>query len=176
MDTCWKCNNKLQIIKNKAYHYTECGLNNIYLQGIIQYKCPECGEAGAEIPHIKDLHLLIGRDIICKSEHLTGDEVRFLRKELGLKSKDMAETLSLEKETYSRWENCKHSASTSIDRYLRLLYILNVSEKEGKVLHKNIREMLNRVAIRPPSLKKMEISPAEWLGGLETPLFNEQCA
>lgn len=176
MDTCWKCENKLEVIKDKPYHYTECGLNNIYLQGILQYKCPKCRESGAEIPHIKDLHLLIGKDIVCKSEFLSGDEVRFLRKELGLKSKDLAVTLSLEKETYSRWENSKQQVSPALDRYLRLIYILNASEKEGKVLHKNIREMLNRVAVSPPSSKKMEISPSEWLGGLETPLFNEHCA
>jgi len=175
MDTCWKCGKKLKIIKTKSYHYTESGLNNIYLHGILQYQCPNCGESGAEIPHVKDLHLLIGRDTICKGEFLSGDEVHFLRKELGLKSKDMAETLSLEKETYSRWENGKQKVSATVDKYLRLIYILNASEKEGKVLHKNIRKMLQGVAIRPPSSKKLELSPAEWLGGLESPLFNELC-
>ena len=37
MQTCWKCGNKLQVIKDRPYHYVECGLNNVYLYGSTQY-------------------------------------------------------------------------------------------------------------------------------------------
>jgi hypothetical protein len=37
MQTCWKYGNKLQVIKDRPYHYVECGLNNVYLYGSTQF-------------------------------------------------------------------------------------------------------------------------------------------
>lgn len=172
MDKCWKCRNDMEIIRNEPYHYTECGLENVYLFGIVQYRCPECGEETVSIPNIKGLHLVIARALVCKEEMLSGDEVKFLRKELKLRSKNMAEALSMEPETYSRWENAKQKVSSNYDKELRLMYILNASEENGRVLHRDIRAMLLAMAIRPLSEpKKIELSAADWLVPMEPPIF-----
>ena len=126
-------------IKSEPYHYTECGLDNIFLYGIVQSCCPECSEEIVTIPNIKGLHLAIARNLVCKEEILTGAEARFLRKELKMKSKEMAAAISLKPETYSRWENEKEGVSSTCDKELRLIYILDATEKEGRVLHNNIR-------------------------------------
>ena len=105
MKKCWVCEKDLEVIKDQPYHYKESGLDNVYLHGIIQYKCSGCGEEAAEIPNIEDLHLLIGKSIICNNEHLSAREVVYLKKELGLKSKDMAELLSVTPQEYLNWEN-----------------------------------------------------------------------
>ncbi len=34
----------LVVIKNQPYHYKKSGLDNVFLHGIIQYKCNHCGE------------------------------------------------------------------------------------------------------------------------------------
>ena len=81
MEKCWKCGNDLSVIKDQPYQYKESGLDFVYLIGILQYKCV-CGETFVEIPRINELHLLIGKNIVCKKELLTGAEVKFLRKEL----------------------------------------------------------------------------------------------
>jgi putative transcriptional regulator len=175
MEKCWKCDTKLKVIKDKPYHYTECGLDNIYLHGIIQYECSKCRERGAEIPKINELHLLIGGDVVCQKALLTGDEVRFLRKELGMKSKDMAFALSIKPETYSRWENTKKVVSPCHDKNLRLLYVLNASAQEGRILHKSIRKMLRDVAIGPATATRREFTPAEWLGQTDGPIFRDAC-
>jgi DNA-binding transcriptional regulator YiaG len=172
MDQCWKCAHALTVIKSEPYCYSEGGLDNVFLYGIVQYRCPQCGDEVVTVPNIKGLHLAIARNLICKEEMLTGDEARFLRKELRLKSKEMAAALSMKPETYSRWENEKQGVSSTCDKELRLIYILNASEEEGRILHKNIRGMMVMMAVRPVSEpKRIELSAADWLVPIETPIF-----
>lgn len=178
MKKCWVCGGDLAVIKDKPYQYKESGLDNVSLHGIIQYKCHNCGEEAPEIPNIEELHLLIGKSIICSNVYLSAQEIIFLRKELGLKSKDMAELLSVTPQEYSRWENSKDIISAGCDKHLRLLYILNADYKTGKVLHEGLRFMqlmsLTKKAVHRSIDKTIDLSASEWIK-LETPLFNEDC-
>jgi hypothetical protein len=75
-------------------------------------------------------------------------------------------------ETFSRWENEKQGVSSTYDKGLRLIYILNATEDEGRVLHKNIRGMMTAMAGRPASEpKRIELSAADWLVPIEPPIF-----
>lgn len=175
MMKCFKCEGEMEVLRDLPYHYTESGLNNVYLHGVVQYRCLSCGEMWSEIPKIKALHLFIARTIICKQAALVGDEVRFLRKELAMKGKEMAEALVIEPETFSRWENGKQAVAPYHDRQLRLIYILNASEKEGRILHHNIRKMLSKMATLPPSSTKIDIAPQEWMLEASEPAFSDSC-
>lgn len=158
--------------KSEPYHYRESGLVNVFLYGIAQSRCKKCGEEIVSVPNIKGLHLAIGRNLVCKEEMLMGAEVRFLRKELKLKSNDMAAALSMKPEIYLHWESEKQSVSPTCDKQLRLIYILNVTEEEGLVLHENIRGMMTAMAIRPVSKpNRIEISAADWLVPITPPIF-----
>ena len=178
MKKCWICGNDLAVIKDKAYHYKESGLDNVFLHGIIQYKCNHCDEEAPEIPNLKELHLLIGKSIICRNEYLSSREIIYLRKELGLKSKEMAELLSVTPQEYSKWENSKDIISSGCDKHLRLLYILNADYEAGKVLHSGLRFIrnisLSKKAIEKPHDKMIALSVSEWMKP-EVPLFNEDC-
>jgi len=132
MKTCWECGGELQVVKDQPYHYTESGLDNVKLYGIVQYKCKKCCESGAEIPKIEELHLVIGRMIIRKKHALNAQEIKYLRKELGLKSKEMAELLSVSPQEYSKWENARDFMSPVYDTKLRLIYVLNADHQYGK--------------------------------------------
>lgn len=181
MKTCWKCGGELQVIKDKSYHYKESGLDNIYLYGIMQYKCKGCEERGPEIPNIEELHLVIGRSLVCKESVLNAKEIIYLRKELGLKSKDMAEILSVSPQEYSKWENDKDVISSVFDTKLRLIYVLNADHQFGAVLHNGIR-FIQQIARNQKSVikerkekKKIEISLAEWMRPVQKQFFNEEC-
>lgn len=175
MEKCWKCGNIVNVIKDQPYHYKESGLDYVDLIGVLQFKCT-CGETFVEIPRINELHLLIGKNIVCKKEFLTGEEVRFLRKELGMKSKDMAAALSVEPETYSRWENGKQAVAPCHDKSLRMIYVMNASEKTGKVLSYDSQSILNDIAVikAPKKSKKVQFTPAEWLNRLDGPIFGRE--
>jgi DNA-binding transcriptional regulator YiaG len=177
MDRCLHCDTALEVIKDKTYHYAESGLDFVYLSGVLQYKCPKCGDKSVEIPRLNELHLLIGKELVCKKELLSGDEVRFLRKEIGMKGKDMAAALSIEPETYSRWENGKRSVASCHDKGLRMMYVMSASEKFGKVLFQGSRSILSGIAIGKAITprKRMKISSSEWLQQLDEPIFGEAC-
>ncbi len=178
MKKCWICGRGLVVIKDQPYHYKESGLDNVFLHGIIQYKCNHCGEEAPEIPNLKDLHLLIGKSIICSNEYLSSREIIYLRKELGLKSKEMAELLSVTPQEYSKWEDSGNIISPGCDKHLRLLYVLNADYEAGKVMHSGIRFMrnisLSRKVIQKPYDKMIVLSVSEWIKP-EVPLFNEDC-
>ena len=84
------------------YHYTECGLDNIWVHGVMI----ETDEEGMEcytIPHIRALHKAIAREIVA-APGMSGAELRFLRTEMGMYQTDMAKLLHKTALTISRWE------------------------------------------------------------------------
>ncbi len=107
--------------REKPYHFVDCGLPNIYLVGVRQFRC-ECGKELVEIPAIKQLMSLIARHVVLKNEALTGDEVRFLRKQLGQKAADFAAKVKLQPETLSRMETGKQAIGERTDNYIRIYY------------------------------------------------------
>lgn len=123
MEKCYVCGNALEIIKDKPYEYTECGLN-VLLPGITQYRCGSCEEEYADIPAPDELHKLIGLGI-CRSRKalLLPEEIKFLRKELGLKVKDLAALFEIEEAAVSRWENGKQQIGEGSCVLLRALYL-----------------------------------------------------
>jgi DNA-binding transcriptional regulator YiaG len=70
---------------------------------------------------MEKLHLLLGRELCCKKDLLTGQEAKFIRKELHMKSKEMAQALGVTASTVSRWENDKEPIGETHDRLLRSL-------------------------------------------------------
>ncbi len=105
MEICRECGGKIKVIKNKPYKYDECGLDVIII-GLNQYECKKCKELFVEIPRINELHRVLG-GILCKEKKglLEANEIKFLRKDLHLQSKDFAKILGISPSTVSRWKS-----------------------------------------------------------------------
>ncbi len=86
------------------YHYTESGLPNVYLRGGYTARDID-GEEAISIHDLNGLHKAIGQDIISRSPALTGDEVRFLRKEMDLTQNSFAGIIGVSEDTVRNWEN-----------------------------------------------------------------------
>lgn len=115
------------------YHYTESGLDNVVLTGLTLYKCSKCGEAIPQIPDINGLHESIGIAISKSEKVLRGSEIRFLRKELGLKAQELADLLGVYKVSVSRWENEKEQIGAGNDRLVRVLYLRKIEKECNKM-------------------------------------------
>lgn len=171
MEKCYVCNGILDVIKDQPYAYSECGLD-VILYGITQYKCQNCEETFASLPNIQDLHRCIGYDI-CSSKKalLKAEEIIFLRKDLHLRAKEMANILGVAPETYSRWENGKKTIGDPHDRLLRSVYMGYAAEKQGcsDLSAINLFKSLpaKRKEIKQPTT--ITLNPQEWMQNILKP-------
>lgn len=117
---CLNCNSEM-IYSEGEHHYTECGLDNVYLEGVGVCNC-SCGEQFVSIPAMPELHSLIGEFILKKKSLLNGKEVRFLRKNIGLTATKLSKIIGVDNATISRWENNSQAIDKSHDRLIRLVY------------------------------------------------------
>ena len=102
------------------YHYTECGLNNIWLENGYREKKTPYGKAVA-IERADDLHAAIADRLVNRKPSLSGGEFRFIRKELGLSQAALAHILGNDAQTVARWEKSGRVPKMG-ERFLRALY------------------------------------------------------
>jgi DNA-binding transcriptional regulator YiaG len=131
---CENCGKALDS-KIGRYHYKECGLDYVWLDGIEIYycsnsKCELNNESLGAIPKAELLHSMLAKAIIANIFPFTGKESRFLRTYFRLKSKQWAELLTVSAETVSRWETGFESIGAQSDFLMRLLSLRLLEEKE----------------------------------------------
>ena len=117
---CHECGSTMNGAK-EVYNYTESGLDHVYINKVMVYRC-SCGELFASIPSIIKVNQVIALALIKKKNSLTGKEVKYLRKNAGLSAKAFAEYLGINKSTLSRWEHEKQVIDKANDRLIRLFY------------------------------------------------------
>ncbi len=94
------------------YHYTLCGLSNVYLVNGFELSQNAHGEC-ISIDKLEELHETIAMSIIQTPRELTGEEFRFLRKEMDLSQKKLSALLSVDVQTVANWEKDKPTAIAS---------------------------------------------------------------
>jgi putative transcriptional regulator len=106
-----------------VYHYTDSGLDNIYLvNGYSRHKTAY-GE-GVAIEHTEALHTAIGRWLVSLPKPLNGAELRFLRLEMELTQRHLAGIINAKEQTLRLWEKYRTKAIPgSADRLVRALYL-----------------------------------------------------
>lgn len=106
----------------EPYHYTECGLDNVYLYNIPIVQ-DHNGEETICIPKINLLHDTIAKALIMKKGLLNGDEIRFIRTHIGFKQAEFSELLGKEAQAVGRWERGETSTDKTTDILIRSLAI-----------------------------------------------------
>jgi len=86
-----------------AYRYTECGLDNVIVEGVT-FCSDDAGEQTITIPNVRGLHKAIATAIVLKPVGMTGKELRFLRTDMGMTQAELAKIVSREPLAISRWE------------------------------------------------------------------------
>lgn len=149
---CHECGAALRVRKNRRYVYRESGLSSVVLTGIGILSCPACRSEFPEIPNVLGLHHTIGSHLARKPSPLTGAEFRFLRKEIGLKAKELAGHLGTTGVNLSRWETGDIPVNPAADRLLRVLYLLHTVKAERVIEPANfIQAFLETFAKIAPS-------------------------
>jgi putative zinc finger/helix-turn-helix YgiT family protein len=156
---CPNCSNKME--RSAGDHkYRESGLDNILLQGIELFSC-SCGEKLVSIPCVPELHTFIGKNLLRKSSTLSGKEIRFLRKNIGLSAKLFAEKLGIDKATVSRWEHGKQIPTRAHDHFIRLVYSI-IKGVDPKIIRDLIDTTFPCISSDPIKNTYLNIVKDEW--------------
>jgi DNA-binding transcriptional regulator YiaG len=109
----------------EPYHYTACGLDNIYLGNGFKLEKNSYGR-GVSIEMLDDLHEAIARNLVQKPEKLTGKEIRFLRKQLNATQADLAQWLSSDVQAVGRYERGEcEGIPGPVDKLVRTIYLIH---------------------------------------------------
>ena len=119
------------------YHYTESGLQNVWLTNGYKVKKTTAGNAVA-IVDADGLHQTIGRAIARKG-YMTGSDLRFLRKELDLSQTRFGSLVGSSEESVSLWER-RGRVPKSASRLMQAIYLESI---DGNV---KLKELIERLA------------------------------
>lgn len=120
------------------YHYTECGLDNVWLQnGYAEHQTPY--GRGVAVSDADQLHQVLAVAIAKKAGRITGQELRFLRSMLDLSQGALGATLGVKDQSISLWER-KDSITTAAEAVVRMLV---VEKLDG---NSQIADLLSRIA------------------------------
>jgi len=110
----------------KPYHLTGIGLPNVYLlNGVTIEENDDYGTL-VTIDRINELHSVIGRSIIRSPHELTGEEMRFLRKQIGLTQTQLAKKFRVSNQTVANYEKGKTEKGPA-DMAMRCIYLAHIS-------------------------------------------------
>lgn len=118
----------------EAYHYKECGLDNVLIQGMVPCKDDE-GDDVCTIPNVLGLHKVIAESIVGREAGMTGAELRFIRTEMGMTQAQLAKVVHNDSQTIGRWERNEFPIDQTAEALIRLLAIEQLGLKvDGKTV------------------------------------------
>jgi DNA-binding transcriptional regulator YiaG len=113
------------------YHYRESGLPNVYLSGGYREVQTAYGPS-VVIEDVEGLHHAIAVMLVNERPHLTGPEVRFIRRYLEKTQAELGAVLGVEEQSVRRWERLARVPKPA-DRALRLLFLNAFGDREQPV-------------------------------------------
>lgn len=113
------------------YHYTSCGLDNVFLRNGFTRKETPYG-AAVSIEDIEGLHLAIASDLLRQKTPLTGAQFRFLRKEQDLTQAEIGAILGVTEQTIACWEKQRDThVQRMADIAMRAYYLAHRQAVQG---------------------------------------------
>lgn len=127
-------------MKDEVLHYTDCGLDNIYLSNGFERESHE-GEDYISIHNMDGLH------IVLEKTAPNGGEVRFLRTEMGLSQQELGAKLGVSDQSVARWEKGHTDIPGTAIFSFKVLYIFSITpEDERNVILEEFIEALDDLA------------------------------
>ena len=83
---CVECGEPQQLTR-ETVPYPESGLDNVQLLNVPVWVCPNKHEE-LEVPAVEELHNLLAHMIVRQPSPLSGRDIRFIRRRLGLTARD----------------------------------------------------------------------------------------
>lgn len=139
------------------YHYVQCGLNNVWLRNGFELQDTPYGRA-VSIQNVEGLNEAIAKALADKPDQLSGDELRFLRHQLGMSQKRLGEVVGKEDQTIAKWEKRK-KISKDLDFLIRHIYKQTLNGSQSYV---EMVDHLNRLDRQEYESLEFEKNQQEW--------------
>lgn len=122
------------------YHYTACGLDNVWLENGYAVKKTAYGKA-TSVDDAIGLHQVLTIELTQKKGRVTGKELRFMRTVLGMSQEGLGKCVGATEQSVSLWER-----TGKVPQYADSILRLLVSEKlNGNSKVTDIIERINTV-------------------------------
>ena len=136
----------------RPYHYTECGLDNIYLMNGYNIEDVD-GDQYVSIDSVDELWKAIGINLVTSKKMLSPKEIRFLRGQMEKTQAEIAALLRVEDQTVARWEKGKIKLSGAADIAFRGLFLASrIAQPEGNEILSEWLETIRRLVERDSPL------------------------
>lgn len=146
------------------YHYVESGLDNVWLANGYTFHETEYGK-GVSIEHSEALHRAIALGIVKSAAPLTGAEFRFLRVEMDLSQRRLADMINAEEQAVRRWEKARSKPiKGAAERMIRVLF--RMYSGDDCAVKRMIEKLAELDAIAPPAKVVMRETSEGWRSDL----------
>lgn len=125
--------------KTVDYRYEECGLDYVTIRNM-RVRVDDAGEETYCIPNITGLHKVIAASLIMRRHGLLGQELRFLRTELGMTQAELGQLVKKDHQTIGRWER----GETPVDENAEVVIRTYAAEALGIPREVTIEELARR--------------------------------
>jgi DNA-binding transcriptional regulator YiaG len=134
------------------FHYTDCGLDYVYLANGYTVHETAHGE-GVSIKDARALHACIALDVVAKPRPLQGQDVRFLRGLLRLSQEGLAKVLRQQRGSVARWEaEAGKDIPGAADSALRMFYALKAGGHDIAVKVVDLLQQIDELQHAPHDL------------------------
>ncbi len=137
---CDICGSQTAVVRGD-HRFTESGLKSVILKGVEFVRCDQCNSKELIIPHMNELMRVIALAFLWKPGKLKGEDVKYLRKYVGLSAVDFSRTLGVDPTTLSKWENDHDPVGSANDRLIRLV-VLAMSDDDLRELHEEFSRLV----------------------------------
>ncbi len=151
---CTNCGSVV-VPERRSYKYAESGVSNVILRSIEVADCRQCGNSDVTIPASAKIHRTIARALANSPARLTGEQLRFLRKHLGLSGDELGGYLHTDRTKISKWERGEDRIGPASDRLIRLLVAVLDSEMRPEIAA--VAEHLPRISDQPGETLELHV-------------------
>lgn len=138
-----------------SHHYTECGLQNVIIEGL-EFVIDDEGDEIIAIPAVNELHRMIAFGIVSHKHGITGDELRFLRTEMGYTQAELAALVHHDKQSVGRWERSEYDIDSAAEVIIRRLAVEKLHLKFNKGIDELSVSSVPTAAPQPITIKKTD--------------------
>ena len=130
MRRCVECGEPQNLTLGTA-DYPESGLDNVQLLNVPIWICAN-GHEELEVPAVEELHNLLAQMIVRQPATLSGKDIRFLRRRLGLTARDFSAQMGWTPEWHSQLENGHAGTNRQSDLLMKLACGVLLAKKLGR--------------------------------------------